>query len=161
VSLLGRLLGTLKASSTATSASGEEVWGADRSTDASWRQLGRDEGSFAEHLAPGDRLDIGPGLLGAIPTSINTDINSVYGSFGEGQHRASGGPVLPGRTYNIGEAGPETLVMGPSGGMVIPNSGAGGKGMTDDRIVEWLQHIHAAVSQRPPAQFNTTAYGRS
>jgi len=39
-----------------------------------------------------------------------------------------GGPVLPNRVYTVGEAGPETLVMGASGGHVIPNSGGGGGG---------------------------------
>jgi hypothetical protein len=38
--------------------------------------------------------------------------------------KAHGGPVLPGRTYTVGEQGPETLVMGGRGGMVIPNGGA-------------------------------------
>ena len=35
--------------------------------------------------------------------------------------RASGGMVYPGMRYTVGEAGPETLVMGRSGGYVIPN----------------------------------------
>jgi hypothetical protein len=41
-------------------------------------------------------------------------------------HRASGGPVLPGSIYTVGEKGPETLVMGSQGGNIIPNGGAGG-----------------------------------
>jgi hypothetical protein len=40
--------------------------------------------------------------------------------------RAGGGPVFPGAAYTVGERGPETLVMGPSGGgYVIPNAGGG------------------------------------
>lgn len=39
--------------------------------------------------------------------------------------RQHGGPVMPGGTYTVGEAGPETLVMGSSGGYVIPNQGSG------------------------------------
>src|SRR5882672_860977 len=37
--------------------------------------------------------------------------------------RASGGPVLPGSVYTVGEEGPETLVMDPRGrgGVVFPN----------------------------------------
>lgn len=38
-------------------------------------------------------------------------------------NRASGGPVLPGGMYTVGENGPETLVMGSNGGMVIPSGG--------------------------------------
>lgn len=43
--------------------------------------------------------------------------------------RASGGPVSAGRTYLVGEQGPELLRMGGSGGYVVPNHqmrGAGG-----------------------------------
>ena len=40
-------------------------------------------------------------------------------------NRATGGPVWPGSTYTVGEEGPETLVMGSSGGFVIPNGGGG------------------------------------
>jgi hypothetical protein len=42
--------------------------------------------------------------------------------------KASGGPVLPGQSYTVGEHGPETLVMGSSGGFVIPNGGSSGGG---------------------------------
>jgi len=48
----------------------------------------------------------------------------------DAQGKQFGGPVLPGRVYTVGEAGPETLVMGASGGMVIPNSGGRGGGDT-------------------------------
>jgi len=44
------------------------------------------------------------------------------GSAGQ-QH---GGPVMAGMSYTVGEAGPETLVMGPRAGYVIPNAGGGG-----------------------------------
>ncbi|MEA5113213.1 MAG: hypothetical protein VB050_04230 [Geobacteraceae bacterium] len=36
--------------------------------------------------------------------------------------RASGGPIVPGRAYLIGEKGPEILKVGNQGGTVIPNS---------------------------------------
>jgi hypothetical protein len=42
--------------------------------------------------------------------------------------RASGGPVVPGGLYTVGEEGPETLVMGARGGVIIPASGGGGGG---------------------------------
>jgi hypothetical protein len=45
---------------------------------------------------------------------------------GGGPNLASGGSALPGHTYTVGEEGPETLVMGQRGGMVIPNAGGGG-----------------------------------
>lgn len=39
--------------------------------------------------------------------------------------RAAGGPVAAGRTYLVGEAGPELLRMGGSGGHVVPNHALG------------------------------------
>lgn len=45
--------------------------------------------------------------------------------------RAAGGPVLPGRTYLVGEKGPELLRMGGQNGQVIPNHEIrGGGGIT-------------------------------
>jgi len=46
-----------------------------------------------------------------------------------GGARAAGGPTLPGRTYLVGEKGPELLRMGGSGGQVIPNDNLGGSGV--------------------------------
>jgi phage-related minor tail protein len=40
--------------------------------------------------------------------------------------RAAGGPVFAGRTYLVGERGPELLRMGGRGGHVVPNAGMGG-----------------------------------
>lgn len=41
-------------------------------------------------------------------------------------HRASGGPVFSGKSYLIGEKGPEVIRMGNEGGTVIPNDKIGG-----------------------------------
>lgn len=57
--------------------------------------------------------------------------SSLLGSFGGG--RASGGPVVPGHYYVVGENGPEVLVPGMSG-TVIPNGGMGG-GSTSNVVV--------------------------
>jgi hypothetical protein len=46
--------------------------------------------------------------------------------------RASGGPVVPFGVYTVGEAGPETLVMGARGGYVVPSGGSGGSGGSPD-----------------------------
>jgi phage-related minor tail protein len=52
------------------------------------------------------------------------------GLFGAGgiAARAAGGPVLPGRTYLVGEKGPEIVRMGGRG-VVIPNHEIGGGGI--------------------------------
>jgi hypothetical protein len=58
-----------------------------------------------------------PGNPGYVPS---------HGGHGGHQARAHGGAVVPGMSYSVGEYGPETLVMGSSGGYVIPGSGAHG-----------------------------------
>lgn len=40
--------------------------------------------------------------------------------------KASGGPVLAGQSYLVGERGPEILTMGGSNGMITPNNAIGG-----------------------------------
>ena len=56
---------------------------------------------------------------------------SAFGAVGSffGGGRAEGGPVSGGRTYLVGERGPELLTMGGSG-YVTPNSALGGGGTT-------------------------------
>jgi hypothetical protein len=61
-------------------------------------------------------------------TSIGASLAGSTADLGSGR-RASGGPVLPGRLYTVGEAGPERLAMYPGGGgFVIPGSDSGGAG---------------------------------
>ena len=54
-------------------------------------------------------------------TASGSDLDLFYGG-----PRASGGPVSAGKTYLIGEKGPELLTMGSSG-MVTPNHALGGQ----------------------------------
>lgn len=60
-------------------------------------------------------------------------------------HRAVGGPVLPNKTYLVGERGPELLKMGSSGGTVISNSALRRFGRQDapnvTLNVENVQHL--------------------
>lgn len=58
---------------------------------------------------------------GATATSGAIDIGTYGGP------RAAGGPVVPGRTYMVGEKGPELVRFGASG-QVIPNHAIGGGG---------------------------------
>jgi len=53
-------------------------------------------------------------------TSQASSSVSQLGSSG----RQHGGPVFAGGVYRVGESGPETLVMGSGGGMVIPGGGS-------------------------------------
>ena len=44
--------------------------------------------------------------------------------------RAQGGQVRPGQAYRVGEYGPETLIMGNSGGSIVPTGAANDSGVT-------------------------------
>jgi hypothetical protein len=61
---------------------------------------------------------------------LSNALSSGGGSAGGGSRarggRAGGGSVDAGGIYTVGESGPETLLMGQSGGYVIPGAGGGG-----------------------------------
>lgn len=65
-------------------------------------------------------------------TSITVTVDYVVGQMPSyGGQRANGGPVSAGRTYLVGERGPELLTMGAGGGFVTSNDdlrSASGKG---------------------------------
>jgi TP901 family phage tail tape measure protein len=94
------------------------------------------------------------GFFDRLGTSAHT-ISNALGAFGGGSStpshtafnpgRASGGMVVPGGIYTVGERGPETLVMGGSGGNVIPNGG----GMGGGDVVALLRAIagHVGMSE--------------
>jgi hypothetical protein len=65
----------------------------------------------------------GPGDIGGGLSSITSGLSGILGT-----GRASGGPVLPGMTYMVGEQGPEPLIMGRNGGFILPHSGGSGGG---------------------------------
>lgn len=57
---------------------------------------------------------------------LERQLTGAYGNPGSHNYdrgRAGGGPVVPGNVYDIGEMGPERLVMTGSGGYVIPGAG--------------------------------------
>ena len=57
-------------------------------------------------------------IMGGCGLVSNIVVNFLDSIFGGG--RASGGPVVPGKAYLVGERGPELLVPGVAG-TVIPN----------------------------------------
>lgn len=69
-------------------------------------------------IAGGDGTDAGGGIPG-----LGSLIGSLFGLPG----RATGGPVAPGRSYVVGERGPELFVP-TSAGRVESNNGRGGGG---------------------------------
>jgi phage-related minor tail protein len=68
-----------------------------------------------------------------------TSGNTGLVDYGLGGGRASGGSVMPGQTYLVGERGPELLRMGNQSGWVVPNHAMGGGGAS----VVIHQHITA------------------
>ena len=70
------------------------------------------------------------GNCAEVPMLYLTDGNMDYDlvkAVTDGE-RAMGGDVAPGRSYLVGEHGPEVLRMGRRGGSIIPNHNMGGGG---------------------------------
>lgn len=115
-------------------------------------------------------LDAYIAQLDNIPRSITTTIG-VTGSPAAvaagyvNPGRASGGPVIPGGVYTVGEQGPETLVMGSRGGYVVPNAGDGGTGprdrrpdVTNDLLAQQNAMLASIDRKLNPAPFSNSAY---
>lgn len=83
-------------------------------------------------------------------------VSAQFGTFGGG--RASGGPVLPGMRYNVGENGPETLVMGRQGGMVIPNRGGGSSGGGQMPVQVNIHNYGQPMDMEQSSRFDGTQY---
>ena len=66
---------------------------------------------------------------GATMSGAGTSTENWIDSGGLAGARAGGGPVAAGKTYLVGEKGPELLRMGSSGGSVVPNDALGGGGV--------------------------------
>ena len=63
-------------------------------------------------------------------------LGSAFPSFNFGGFRADGGPVSPGRSYVVGERGPE--IFTPQGsGHIIPNERLGGGGATTVQVINY------------------------
>lgn len=92
----------------------------------------------------------------AIKTATTT--TTTYTSGGGGGtilHRASGGPVAAGRTYLVGEQGPEYLTMGSQPGYVTPN-GAGGAPVQVNLVVDGKK-LASLVDERLFYSYRTAA----
>jgi len=70
-------------------------------------------------------------LAFAVPSPSQGAVGPLASLFGSlfGGLRAAGGPVSAGKTYLVGEKGPEFLRMGTSSGAVIPARAGGGNSM--------------------------------
>ena len=70
--------------------------------------------------------------LSGLGGNIGKFLGNIFKVDGEA---ANGGPVSAGKTYLVGEKGPELLTMGSSGGFVTPNNKIGGESVTNNIVV--------------------------
>ena len=98
----------------------------------------------------------GGGGGGNIISTIVKGISSLAGSFSGGMtddqamiggKRAKGGPVMGGKTYLVGEKGPE-LFTAPKSGQIVPNNQLGG----GDTVVNQTFQISTGVAQTVRAE---------
>ena len=90
----------------------------------------------------------GNGILGSLFSSFFKGSASAMPSATFGGPKAAGGPVSAGKSYTVGENGPETLVMGNSG-HIIPN-GRGGNQVN----VTVKNYVGARVETRQDSRGN-------
>jgi hypothetical protein len=62
-------------------------------------------------------------LASSLDRTITMTVKTVYEAAGLAGARAMGGSVAANKAYLVGEKGPEVLVMGGTGGTIIPNGG--------------------------------------
>lgn len=87
------------------------------------------------------------GLWNGLRNLASSAINFSIGGFsipGLSGARAAGGPVGAGRSYLVGEKGPEILTMGSSSGHITPNHEIGGGGQTINLTVDLGEGIQQA-----------------
>lgn len=86
------------------------------------------------------------GLINRLRNLASTAINFTVGGLGGlfGGFRASGGSVMSGRTYMVGEKGPELFTPG-TGGRITPNSALGGD---EDRVYEFTFDLGHGITER-------------
>ena len=82
------------------------------------------------------------------------------GLFGGG--KAAGGPVMAGKTYLVGEKGPELLSMGSNSGSITPNNmlGGGRTNVTYNINAVDAPSFQALVASDPEFMFSVTEAGR-
>jgi hypothetical protein len=126
--------------------------------------IGAIEGAFNRvKNAVGNVIDFLGKMAGAIQ-----NMPAIGGIAGAIAHRQGGGPMVPGNVYKVGEAGPETVIMGRSGGYVIPDGGGAAGIDRLPRVEGLLQRQNALlaailqqVTSPPPPAGNWPFQGRA
>jgi len=105
------------------------------------------QGIFGGSFGPGGYTPGGGGLLGNF-------FSSLFGG-----KRASGGPIMKGRPYVVGEAGPEVIVPDTNGN-VVPNNGLGGGAVTYNINAVDARSFKQLVAEDPQFIYNVTRVGQ-
>jgi lambda family phage tail tape measure protein len=94
------------------------------------------------------------GLLGG---SGNGFLSSLGDIFGGG--KAGGGDLTPGKTYLVGENGPELFSTGLSGGSITPNGSGGSGGGGNVTVIQNIQAPDVDSFKSSQAQIHAAAFG--
>lgn len=99
------------------------------------------------HATGAAKADLGDLItqINQMPNNVEVNVKVNRSLPKPKRKRAMGGPVDAGEAYTIGEQGPETLVMGKTGGYVIPHGGGGGSNMAP--VVIALQLDGATIAK--------------
>lgn len=97
--------------------------------------------------------------LGSLLSNQGGFLGSLGSAFGGGH--AMGGDVTPGKTYLVGEQGPELLQVGGAGGSIIPNNqiggGGGGQNIT---VVQNISTPAPDAFRKSQAQIHSQAFAQ-
>lgn len=98
-------------------------------------------------------------LLGSITKALGGGDSGggIFGGLFGGGH-ADGGDVTPGKTYLVGEKGPELLKVGAAGSSIIPNGQFGGGGGGSVTVVQNITTPDADSFKRSAPQVHAQAY---
>lgn len=98
--------------------------------------------------------------LGSMLSNSGNGFFSGLGSMFGGGH-ADGGDMTPGKTYLVGERGPELFSTGLSGGSIIPNGKFGGGGGGGVTIIQNIKANDADSFKRSSSQLHSMAYSQA
>jgi phage-related minor tail protein len=97
--------------------------------------------------------------LGGLLSNSSNGFLSGIGDMLKPTPHVLGGDVTPGKTYLVGEQGPELFSTGLSGGSITPNGAFGGGGGGNVTVIQNIQAPDVDSFKASAAQIHATAYG--
>ena len=146
---------------------GEKLDTTGQKAEAAFNGIASSFSKMANGLKSGNIVDILSGILGMLNQIGGLTGGFNIGALQFGGKRATGGPVTGGKTYLVGERGPELFTPGSSGG-ITPNhklASQGGGALTvvpskyfdlvvDDRAANVAKPIAAGTAMEGMGQYN-------